>query len=770
MSPTPSSSAAAAAALAALLSGCSFDLSLPSGDVARVTGITPRSAFAGQVLAVSGSGFESDPESNVVVFARATARAFALVNGTLLVRVPVDAETGTVGVTTRYGTSAAFDGFTYLGAGQLARGEVVSEIRLVHAARRMFAIDGRVFLDSTLASGVLSLDDPSFFAPGGGRQVPTTGGGAVYTMDVFGDSAVSTNKWLRRVVAATGETTQRLLDQDRFDNVGYVQRAAGDRLVGLGPDPSDPGHLAAFALDPLTLADLGPPTALPVYLSSAPQDAGQGVLALFALPASGQAPVLALLDTSGASPVYRPVASGAHVLDRDTLALGVGTGPRGPGFDASLHRLAAVGLSNGSVAIADLDAPTPAFVGPEIDTHSPSAIEALLFTGGGLLVATKPGDGVVLGIDLATRTVAWAVAAQQPTRMALAGGLVHVAQRTDDALLVIDPLAGRLVGAVRARVEPGTFDGWGGISFQAGASDPYLAQYLADAPYIVIGHPRALLRYSLGIVQPIVAGLPFEPSLTGVSSYGTIWAAGASALAPPDLSSPDVYPMAATPRRFAFEPGWIVVGHDAGVSLVRGDDTLGGQIWAGATLDAPVFRDVGFLPQGAAWAAVEIPDPGSGGVRRWALLGYTVQALQAGDGTLRGIWITGADGTGQFGAAAVFEDGLWLFGVTSAGASYAGLVDPAWNATGAAGIDRLVSYAPIVSNAVVSPNRRTFVHWERNFRGGSDLYVRSADPETTFAALAFVHLPGQVSGMTFDDRGERLFVLTGEPDSLVVLE
>lgn len=74
------------------------------------------------------------------------------------------------------------------------------------------------------------------------------------------------------------------------------------------------------------------------------------------------------------------------------------------------------------------------------------------------------------------------------------------------------------------------------------------------------------------------------------------------------------------------------------------------------------------------------------------------------------------------------------------------------------------------SNATVSPNGRTIVHWEPGFRGGADLHVNSADPATGFAEIGFVHFEATIGGFTFDTRGERLYLLTRSPDRLYVIE
>jgi hypothetical protein len=460
------------------------------------------------------------------------------------------------------------------------------------------------------------------------------------------------------------------------------------------------------------------------------------------------------------------------------VALGTGVGSVGPVAPATLHRLAAVGLSNGKVAIADLDLATPAFEAGEIDTYSPSSCEALFFSPDGLqLLVTKPSDDIILGVDLATRKVAWSVQATQPTQMATRAGLVHVASRVDNRVLILDPVARRQVGAIRADVVPGSSDAYGGLAFMPGSPDPALAQYLPDALYFPTSHPAALLRYGLGFMSPLVSTTTFPPRFTFMNPVDqVVWAAGQ--VGPPDIVPPDVYPLPATPRKAAFtaehlvamDSGHLLVGHDAGLSLVQAG-LLAAQQWNGVTLELAGYSSVGFLPGGAAYATASLWD---GTSYCDGLVGWTLDRLKAGDAGLRGGWFCdAATGLGRITASAVLEEGLWVFHDDQQGTSSAYLVDPAWNAGPTTPSPLLVDgvpYAPAMSNATPSPNGRTIAHWEPGFRGGTDLLIHSADPATSFASIGFLHFEGTISGFTFDSSGERLFLLTRAPDRLYLIE
>jgi hypothetical protein len=768
-----------ALALALVVAGCSRDLTLTVPTAPSITALSPTRAYAGQLVTIAGSNFDKDPAANVVLFPLATARAHLATATGIVVRVPDAAGSGTVSVTTGGGTSNALPGFVYLGAGQLRDIRVANEVPLLHKPRRVLSIGETIYLDSALNSGVLQLDQPSFFAPGGARQVPTAGGNLLFTMDYDGV--------LRRVdVVGGGPTVSRTVDVDLWDNIGYVRRTAGDRLVAVGPlSPTSTDTLAIWTLDPTTLATITGPTATPTWISNQPQDAGNGQLVLVTLASPPGAQLkLAVIDTSGATPTYAEIPSGGHVFDRNTVALGTGLGSIGPPTPATIHRLAAVGLSNGNIAIADLDLPSPAFAATEIVTYSPSPVEALFFTPDGQLLASKPDDDIILGIDLATRVVTWSVQATQPTRMAARLGLIYVASRADNLVTILDPVAQRQVGAVRADVIPGSSDAYAGLAFMPGTDNPAWAQYLPDALYFPTSHPAALLRYGLGYMSPLVSTTTFTPLFTFMDpNGGALWAAGPSEVGPPDIVPPDVYPLPAAPRKVAFTPvhvdenavpqdtGHLLVGHDFGLSLFQ-SGLIGGLQWPGVTMDLSTFSSVGFLPAGAAYATVGL----------WrttaycdALVAWTLDRLKAADSALHGGWFCDpTTGKGRITATAVLEDGLWLFSDDEQGelgSTVAYLVDPAWN--GEATVPTIVGhvqYAPSLSNALQSPNGRTIVHWERGFRSGTDLHFNSADPATSFAEIGFLHFEATISGFTFDAKGERLFLVTRNPDRLYIIE
>ena len=754
----------AAVCAAALAAGCSHDLSIDVPAGPQVRAIAPAAAFSGQVVRIQGSSFDLDPSSNVVVFPGATARGFAIANGELQVRVPADAGSGNVSVTNSFGSSAPVTGFTYLGLGQLRDLRVVQQVPLLHAPRRLFSVAGRLVADSILVSGVLDVDDPSFFVPGGARQVPSVGGGAIYTTDFDGV--------LRRVDAATSAETTRAIGTDTFDNVAWVSGT----LLGLGPSPST-DRLAMTTLDPTTLASTAGPVDTTAFISSVPQDVGDGRAAFPVLVQPTDATLhVGLVSVEGPTPVYTDLGDGGHAFDRNTVAFGVGQGPRTlAGGDGPL---AAVGLSSGDVAIVDLT--SDQFESGEIATYSPDPILGMLFVPASAgtvpvpaqLVATKPSADVVVGIDLATRKLAWSVSTPRPTRMTLHGGLVYVASDTDDRLVIIDPALETAVSARSIDALPGTDDGYGGVTFMAGSNFQGYATFLTDAVYFPTARPRRMVRYALGDVRAMVAATADPPDFAFSTPDGSAWSASDAGIQVVDTSI--LTTIAGTPRRIATKGTQLLVATDGGVSVVESvpgnPPTLAK--WDGWTVvtDLPFtsVEAVGYAPSGSAWVVGTAWNDASLAYED-VLLGWPIAALKAGAAP-DGLWFGGT------GTALVLDTGLWAFSRADATAieATAYLMNGSWNGSAAPTVARSVAHAPIVLNSVVSPNGRTFVHWNArvspDFRETSDLFVRSSDPSSVFVQLGYFGLDAKVAGVAFDDSGERLFVLTRDPDQLLVIQ
>jgi hypothetical protein len=760
----------AALVAAALFAACSHDLSLqvPTGPV--VQALTPTSAFSGQVLRIRGTGFDLDPTSNLVVFPGAQARAHALSGGDLLVRVPANAGSGTVSVTNSLGSSAPVSGFTYRGRGELRDLRVVQQTPLLHAPRRLFSIAGRLLADSILVAGIIDVDDPSFFVVGGGRQIPSVGGGAVYAMDMD-----YLNGTLRRADATTGAVlASRAVGIYTVDTVAYVS----GKLLATGPSPTS-DRLAMWTLDPISLDTTAGPFDTTAWFGFAipPRDLGDGRAAFAVMldPTYGRSLRVGLADVTGAGPTYEDLGDGGHVFDYDTIAFAVGQGPRTQFGAGATGPLAAVGLSSGDVAIVDLT--SKQFETAEIKTYSPDPVHSVLFvpelvgtvrTVRAQLIATKPSADVVIGIDLATREVAWSVSTTRPTRMTLhSDGLVYVASDADDRLVVIDPAKQAAVSARSIDVGPGTVDGYGGLAFAGRTADASVSMFLTDAVYFPIARPHRALRYALGDLRPIVAQTQYPPEfLLATPDYSMILA-NTQGIEVADAVGGSVFAATpAAPIRIATSGNQILVGTNDGFSLV--ESQTGGTL---AEYDGPYFpfdslAAVGFTQAGSPWAIGSFWD---GQAESWVLAGWPMADIRSGTGIPHGVYLDGP-ATGL-----QLDQGLWVFQnqgpLSLRGTAY--LVPTTWVGTTDTFSTNVV-IAPVVTNGIPSPNGRTFVHWRTKVspdgRETADLYVRSCDDATGFVQLGYFSLDGPVAGVTFDDTGERLFVVTRSPDQLLVIQ
>jgi hypothetical protein len=771
--------------------GCSRDTSLPASTPPHLVSVSPSSAYAGQVLTLTGTGFASDASANTVTFPQATARAETATETGITVRLPVDAGSGAVSVTTLGGTSNAIDGFHYLGAGQLAAGRVVSEAPLIHQPRRLMAVRGAVYLDSTLASGVIALDDPGLYVPGGARQGTAVGGGYLYTVDLYNNDPTSNQTVdIVQFDPAHPSTPARLrVGMDAFDSIGYVTGGTyGNRVIAVGPESTSSRALDLWTLDP----DLSTPTAGagPYSIgvcspSSRPYDfvsplaVSPGIALFAATPcAATDTRELVLLNLSMLT--VTQIADPSHVLDLSSVPLAVGY--------TSLGWTAAVGLANGRIGIiGNLTGGNPTFAPYEIDTFSSSMVESLFFTtesssaASFQLLATKREEGIVLGIDVSSLkttvapTVTWSVQVNQPTYMTMTGGHLYVASAADNTVTVIDPVAQRQVGSGAAHVTPGSNDGYGGLTFFRRVTGEGIGENLPDAVYMLMQNPHGSLRYGLSTLPPLVADPGYSLLFTATNPYdGVIWEADASGVWPVGgriENPPDFYPMPATPRRIAFTEGYAVVGHDAGVSVAE-TGKVAGVVWQGVDLAGGdsnfQISAVGVLSGSVVYAAVRMKEAG---IYRDAILTWSLEDLKAGSADLHGIWITDQDGKGGLLASVILEGALWVFWYDAQDSIKASQIEPAGGGSADPNLGTTIADAPLISNATVSPNGRTFVDWEPGFRrDGSDIHLRSTDPNAAFQEMGFLHFNGQISGITFDVSGERLFVATRDPDELFEIQ
>jgi hypothetical protein len=722
--PTASRAARLAALAAALLAlaGCARDLDLPPEAAGpRLTGLAPAQAYAGELVEVLGAGFADDPTANRVDFARASAQGVARTGGGLLVRVPADAGSGPVTVTTSRGASQPLAGFAYRGLGQLRAGQVVQAVPLLHQPRALFATGPDPVVDSTLFRGLVGTGQLPFAVPRS-FQRPVAGGGLLYLVDPD-----------RRLVAwlpGSGEQASAALAVSPTA-VGYAGSPTGALALTITAGAAG-DVLATF--DALTL-DPGPCAGpLGVKVQSDPVDAGDGHFVVVAEDAAS-AFTLALVDVRGAVPAVTLLPAPAVAIQGSPVALAAGL------VDGA--RLVAVALSGGQVALASLDG-APAWRPFRIRTFAETAVAALAIAGGRVLAA-KADDGVVLGLDPAATLdpllpgVAWAVALPRPTALAVGpGGEAWAAGDADNVLSALDPGRGVLLG--RRAADPGAT----AASLQAGAAWRPADEAPGAALAFPVARPAALVHWPIG-GDPEALLQPLAPALVAWDRWRHgFWIGDAGAVAfeggAPLLVAGGVEALAPSPA------GLVALGGD--LSLVQGAALRP----IAADLDTPIVlparsEDGRLLAVGSMGGAER--------ARLWSAAALEAAAAPTLDVVLPGPALQGA-----------FVDGepwvTWLdpdtFESRSARLGPEGVL-----------LDGVAGQVP---DGLRSPNGRTVVVAEPGLLGGglTALRVVALEPQAGFPTIDRIELPAPVVGLAFDDAGERLFVVTRTPDQLLALE
>lgn len=719
--PTPARPLRAAALALVLLglAGCARDLDLPPRAAGpRLTALSPARAYAGELVEIQGTGFAGDPAANRVTFARATTQGVALSPGGLLVRVPADAGSGPVTITTSRGASEPLAGFGYRGLGQLRAGQVVQAAPLLHRPTALFAPAGEPVLDSTLFSGLVG-GPPQAFAWRRDFQRPVQGGGALFF--------VSEGR-LWRGVPGVPLADSVDLGGDLPFYLGFASLPAPGRVVAIS---SVTGGYSLRTWDAATLAVVASAASLPATVQSEPWDVGDGRLALLAQPDANSPVTVALLD---------PAAPGA-VTFLAPPPVAVRTFPLA--FTAGLTAVglrAAVGLADGSVGLASLG-PSPGWLAP-IPTFSSTPVSALALTPGGGLAAAKAEDGLVMGLSLgASPAVAWALDAPRPSALVAGLGVLWAAGDADNQLLAIDAARGVLLGRRSVDTRPAAAERGAGAAVVPG--DPALA--IADEVVFAISNPPALVRWLLGSDASATAQA-LDPELVAYDrGAGRVWQAGGSAVMRLEDAAALSTPEPVLDLRWS-PAGPLLVGQTA-LSLVRG----GAVVPLAADLDAPleapaVSADGRILAVGSMGGAER--------ARLWTAAGLATSTTAALDVTFEGFALNG-----------LFIDGEpWVCTLDPAGQPRS--VRLAADGSIAATVPQAFP------SGVASPNGRTVVAFESGLASEeiTSLAVVSTDPATGFATLDRIELGAPIVGAAFDDTGERLFVVTRAPDQLLVLE
>jgi hypothetical protein len=785
---------ALAAIACAALAACSFDLELPALPTSpTVSKFLPGAAYAGELIRLTGTQFDPDPGANTVNFALASARALRFDGGALVVRVPADAGSGTITVTSRSGTSApTADSFTYRGLGEPRRGQVISSTPILHHPRRIHSVYYKTFIESQLYGTRQTFDAPQWGLVG-------------YRTDTRGpDPFVSTSTtapWrsllLYSVDDATGTTVTMVNEIDgtwkkaHLDGVqpwrlvvvrGATQ--ADDLLVtfqtsaGLSRDTmavwSLAGLLAAVQVTAPTIPENAVSLATPdgartVRALTGPVDTGDGRVAMVASTDElGGTLGIALIDFR-ARPDYfllPPAGLELDALVSDPDFDGLAAGPRGPSLSSAI----VFALKGGRVGYLDFDfLADPTGNMHVTGTYSASQVRGLALAasdtvGRPLAIATKPDDDLVLGIHVQGATVAWGL----PTRSARhvvvdhsVSSTVWVANDGDNDVLAVNTATGRQVGRLSFDVAPTSISVATGAAFAP--PDP-LALYPTDELYLVAGNPPAVLVHPLGFAEQACAWRPPWPAaLVRDPASRAIWGAAEGATATDPIEVADlsgILPAFATgapigvPADAAYAGGHLVVAHDGGLTAVAGGAVTG--TWTPPA--QPRFYNLGATPGGELVVAAEWD--GLDRVQLWD------PARIASSGAPLAEWTAGSE---YVDWAVWLEDGLW--------AQHADYSTMTWTVSrftregsSLVEVERVTPVDPIPYFAGTTPNGRALVRWENRAGGGTALRLFSADPGTGFAETAYVALDGVVAGLAFDASGEHAYVVTRGPDRVVTID
>ncbi|HSM91563.1 MAG TPA: hypothetical protein VLT47_01685 [Anaeromyxobacteraceae bacterium] len=753
----------------AALAACSFDLELPGvASSPRVSAFTPGAALAGQLVRVTGSHFAATANENTVNFANASARAERLDGADLLVRVPPNAGDGPITVANLEGTSRASDAsFDYLGLGEPGRLQVASSTPILQHPRAVLPFPGpEVALDSGLFGGLLFLGNPSFATPTVLRSAGAPELGLAYYAYL---EAVSGKVFLDAldVASATKKASIVLPGLPKM----LLHLAGRNVLLALGEDAGGFAVVAAYNASTLGQVLAPVPYGVEGFWGAVDLRDGRVVVAGFD---ANYALALYLLDLRTLPTVPTPVQFGCA---------GSYTGSCPPALNTSLDNLVplaatgagavyvAAALDDGDAVIASFSTGVPAFE-TRVDTFSPTLIESIVAAASTPdFVATKPADDLALAFG-PSGALHWFVDAAHPTVSAAVtlpataslGTLDYafIAGDGDDNVVVVDMATGQRVSRISFEVRPGT-----GTSRYGGAAAfmPSATGGDGDVIFPATAFP-GLVRLPTGTDPPTaIARTAAIQAVAVAPETATLWAAASGA--PPQVEGWVAFvggtwtryvraALAADPQRIAARGTTVVVGHGSGLSLIDSTAQQSGvaDVAAIPGVASPSFYGLGFTPEGNVWALVT----GSTGteVQLWA-----PGAIVPG-GLPTATWTVPLDAP----TAAWLEDGLWIFGTDANGLEQATLLGP-----GLAEVRTVRASDRLGEIHAISPNGRLLVCREstQSALGFAVRFFR-ADPDAGFPEVGSLVFSERVEALTFDANGERLYLLTQVPDSLVTID
>lgn len=761
---------------AALLAACSRDLDVPAAATGpKIAGFSPASAFAGEWVTITGSGFDTDPLGNLVQFARASARAESFAGGAIALRVPVDAGSGPFTVATRGGISSPSTPFTYRGRGELRSRAVTGQYPMLHKPYRLIPTRSDTYLHSDLLLGIVRYADPSFIATSAvsmdsaGNAMPN---GSVVWLESYSlgadsllvhDGGPMYGRFERRVpYAGVGPVAVMTGYAPLWTRTAVVLRQGKDLVTG-APEWS-------VAVHDLVASDLAPAAGWPdpVSLGTAIADlrgcadAGSGDLACLARRTADDPLTLARIRFTTNPPVVTFLDPPGQLVEDRFL-------PSDPICGDPRMRRAVVALADGNIAAADMNAGV--FLPPgSTGSRSPARSLACEVSTGYVIVA-KPADDVVIKTPTSASpdmAPAWSVVIPKASAVAIcescANPRVEAAGEGDNRVFQIDKSTGWVLARRSFDVLPGRVDppsapadrtGMGGAAwFHPQGDDPYLV-FPTAAPRGTIRWPLTLRRASdvfprfhpseaLAVV-PGISG-EYDMVLEDLAFEGNALTSTAQLA----VDAPFPYAHAAT---------------DAGLETLIYDLVAPTQ-HALSPLPGARFTSLGLLPDSRVYASLRSDSGWS--VRAW-------DPTLAGSGAPAGdVWPSPAGGAWAIQTSAVLDGGLWAFywdpRTNDPNDDEFHAVGLSETLTTEPGTD-VVLPDPFYSVLAVSPNGRTFVSWDfQQFSSETSVVIWSGDPATGFARLETIPVQGQVAGAAFDGTGEKLYVVTRSPERIVVIE
>jgi hypothetical protein len=799
-----------AVSAAAALCACARDLDMPPQSGApRVATFSPTSAYAGQQLVITGSGFDTDPLGNLVQFARASARADSASEGSLVVRVPADAGDGKFTVTTKGGVSApSATPFGYLGRGELGAKAISAERPMLHAPYRVIPANGETFLHSDLLVGLIRYGDPAFVEDSAVSvdQARFTNPPSVLWLESMVPDYAVTLMWgteirpayvstvVRTTVDAGGNLTRTAASIDDAQANGFI--VAMQTAAGAGP------RIAVFRQYPYEDYVYGPSTfysleilnwnltqALPqvlvpwVYELRGCVDAGVGDLAclgrdrpflfggkLKLIRIRPNAVANALPDVAFAATTSVDLAENRQVNTNVSL--------QDPLCADTISHMAYVGLSDGRLGFAPTNVITTNVALSTQTTWSRAPARTLTCVPSGAggaanatVLVSKHDDDLLLRIDPSTGGVFWTAEIPRATVSGLwcsgacTTGVVHAAGEADNAVRLLDLGSGALLARRTFDLQPGRFhQPYGYFVNRTAHQGAAWFQRPGDVPTLafLIGSPPGVVEWPLSSQR--TAGI--FPHFRNVSASLVVpWSDGSgyARVAPLHFDTASWTRALDGPVQLAADgTDWIHLATSAGAETVHWADgthaawhtstafadwsTLFYDARGGAIVGA-LTSDSQALPQ--VWNVKSWSEAAPAGLptASWTAPGFKVAATARLDGTLWAFYWDSSTGAELLHAVALTD-----------------------LLTAVPGTD-VVLDDPFYTIVAVSPNGGTFVTWERQpFSMDTSAVIRSPDGNGGFVRQATIPVRGQITGAAFDLTGEHLYVVTRGPDQIVVVE